>query len=152
MRNVSNELSGGAFVAPVKVNGAALKVTVDTGAGCYLSIGKQAADKLKRCEGTAKTMQQIGANGERRVRCERRRDGWEHGRWHAIDRASNRVAVVGRGVRYSVPVFISADPPPPEEVPPRPAADAARIRQSTSLDDILASGLARTDFFLSFCH
>lgn len=64
LHRISTELSGGAFVATVRVAGVPLRVTVDSGAACYLSVGKQAADKLRKCEATGKTMRQVGANGE----------------------------------------------------------------------------------------
>lgn len=68
LRSASTELSGGAFVATVYVDGIPLRVTVDTGAACYLSVGAQAASKLsasRESQSTTKTMRQIGANGER---------------------------------------------------------------------------------------
>ena len=65
LRSLSRTLSGGAFVATVRVEGVGLRVTVDTGAACYLSIGKQAASKLAACKATNKSMQQLGVNGER---------------------------------------------------------------------------------------
>lgn len=61
---VSREMSGGAFVATIKVEGVDMRVTVDSGAACYLSIGKQSASKLKACRATGKTLRQVGANGE----------------------------------------------------------------------------------------
>lgn len=66
MRRISSELRGGSFVAVVHVDGVPLRVTVDTGAACYLSVGAQAARKLsKSCRATGRTMRQVGANGER---------------------------------------------------------------------------------------
>ena len=65
LHTISTELSGGAFVATIKVDGASLRVTVDSGAACYLSVGKQAADKIRTCRPTGRTMRQLGANGER---------------------------------------------------------------------------------------
>ena len=62
---IATELSGGAFVATLKVEGVSLRVTVDSGAACYLSIGKQASGKLRACRPTGRTMRQVGANGER---------------------------------------------------------------------------------------
>ena len=62
---VSTEMSGGAFVATIKVDGVPMRVTVDSGASCYLSIGEQSAKKLRSCRSLQKTMRQIGANGER---------------------------------------------------------------------------------------
>ena len=62
---VGTELSGGSFVATVEVQGTPMRVTVDTGAACYLSLGKQASAKLRDCRPTGKTMRQVGANGER---------------------------------------------------------------------------------------
>lgn len=64
LHSLSTTLSGGSFVAQVRVGGHPLNVTVDSGAACYLSIGKQAADKLK-CKMSGKSMQQVGVNGER---------------------------------------------------------------------------------------
>ena len=65
MHASAKELSGGAFVATIRVGGIAMRVTVDSGAACYLSLGKQAATKLTTCHSTGRTMRQIGANGER---------------------------------------------------------------------------------------
>lgn len=65
LRSVSTEMSGGAFVATIRVEGVPMRVTVDTGAACYLSIGKRSAEKLRTCRATGKTMRQVGANGER---------------------------------------------------------------------------------------
>jgi predicted aspartyl protease len=65
MHTIATELSGGAFVATIKVEGVSFRVTVDSGAACYLSLGKQAASKLRTCRPTGRTMRQVGANGER---------------------------------------------------------------------------------------
>ena len=65
LHTIATELSGGAFVATIKVEGESFRVTVDSGAACYLSLGKQAASKLRTCRPTGRTMRQVGANGER---------------------------------------------------------------------------------------
>lgn len=64
LRPVSTELSGGAFVATILVEGVRLRVTVDSGAACYLSLGKDAGKRLRTCRPTGKTLRQVGANGE----------------------------------------------------------------------------------------
>ena len=62
---VSTTLRGGAFVATVRVGGADMRVTVDTGAACYLSVGHTAAARIAQCASTGASMRQVGANGER---------------------------------------------------------------------------------------
>ncbi len=86
---IGNEMSGGAFVATLRVGGVPLRVTVDSGAACYLSIGKQASTKLRACRPTGQTMRQVGANGERICA-------------HAV-----RVRVEMCGVAEDVPVLVN---------------------------------------------
>lgn len=64
LRSVSTTMRGGSFVATLRVNGAPFEVTVDTGAACYLALGANAVARLRRCQQTHRTMQQVGANGE----------------------------------------------------------------------------------------
>ena len=62
----ATELSGGAFVARVTVGGNTFRLTVDTGSALTISLGTNAAAKLRSCE-TSDPMhiQQQGVNGER---------------------------------------------------------------------------------------
>lgn len=64
LTSVSHDLSGGSFVATVRVQGVDMRVTVDSGAACYLSIGRDASARIRACRSTEKYMQQVGANGE----------------------------------------------------------------------------------------
>ena len=61
-------MSGGSFVAELIVGGGEkIRVTVDTGAACYLAIGSDVASKFRTgsCVATGKVVHQLGANGER---------------------------------------------------------------------------------------
>lgn len=90
LKSISTELSGGAFVAAVRVNGVQMRVTVDSGAACYLSIGAQAAKRMKDVQFLGKTMRQIGANGE-----------------HICSRAANARVVFAQHESVDVPVLIN---------------------------------------------
>jgi hypothetical protein len=60
-------LAGGAFVVPMEVGGAALRVVVDTGANAPLSLAAGAVAKLRTCAEPAAPVRatQTGVNGER---------------------------------------------------------------------------------------
>ncbi len=64
LTSISRELSGGSFVTTVRVQGVDMRVTVDSGAACYLSIGRASSEKMRECRASGKYMQQVGANGE----------------------------------------------------------------------------------------
>lgn len=62
----ATELSGGAFVARVKVGGDTFHLTVDTGSALTISLGANAARKLASCDASGPMhVQQQGVNGER---------------------------------------------------------------------------------------
>ena len=61
------EFVGGAFVVPMRVGGADLKIVVDTGAAAAISLGRSAVDKVATCAKPlpATRALQSGVNGER---------------------------------------------------------------------------------------
>ena len=62
----ASELSGGAFVANVSIEGRSFKLTVDTGSALTISLGLEAVKKLRSCEKSHPMhVQQQGVNGER---------------------------------------------------------------------------------------
>lgn len=56
--------SGGAFVVPVTLGGEMFNVTVDTGAPGPVSLGVDAAARLRKCVHQGKAVRQFGVNGE----------------------------------------------------------------------------------------
>lgn len=63
--SISNELSGGSFVASITIGGKDFKCTVDSGASAFVSLSSSSAAKIKNCnQSTAKKIRQIGVNGE----------------------------------------------------------------------------------------
>lgn len=65
--SVTREMSGGAFVARVRVGGVTLRATVDTGATVFVALGATAAKRITRCRAGEKPakVEQKGVNGER---------------------------------------------------------------------------------------
>jgi len=62
---VTREMSGGAFVAQIKVGGVSMRATVDTGAVVFVAIGASAARKIRNCSvQVPRKVQQTGVNGE----------------------------------------------------------------------------------------
>lgn len=63
--SVTREMSGGAFVAHIKVGGVSMRATVDTGAVVFVAIGATAARKVQECSvHPPKKVNQAGVNGE----------------------------------------------------------------------------------------
>lgn len=62
---ISNEFSGGSFVASITIGGKDFKCTVDSGASAFVSLSSSAAAKIKDCkQSNARKIRQIGVNGE----------------------------------------------------------------------------------------
>lgn len=61
---VTHEMSGGAFVATIKVGGVDMRMTIDTGATSFLSLGASAASRIRSCTSVSKKVEQFGVNGE----------------------------------------------------------------------------------------
>lgn len=58
------ELSGGAFLVPVRLGGEPFRLTVDTGAPGPVSLGASAAARLTACRARQTAIAQEGVNGE----------------------------------------------------------------------------------------
>jgi predicted aspartyl protease len=65
MTMLPHKLNGGAFVVPIMLGGIEFHVTVDTGAPGPVSLGRDSAERLRRCVRKHKTLGQEGVNGER---------------------------------------------------------------------------------------
>jgi hypothetical protein len=59
------DMSGGAFVVPIRLGGVVFRVTVDTGAPGPVSLGRSAGARMKSCMREKKALHQEGVNGER---------------------------------------------------------------------------------------
>lgn len=61
------KLVGGAFAVPMNIGGVTMLIVVDTGAAAALSLGKDAAKRLKSCRATAPPTKALqgGVNGEK---------------------------------------------------------------------------------------